>query len=151
MRGFLGAEPSTPSLPWNSQASGGSPRQRFWLVVAGSARSRFAADCHRLQPRGSIKAPSFIVRVGYVAAGRPLEYRSARGILGLAHTRSLSFRLLSLRVEEREPESLRGQPASGRRLLRALEVSRPEAGNAMRREYRCADASFHPRPLHDSR
>ncbi len=53
-----GLEPSTPSLPW----------QRFWLVSAAFALSRFAIDCHRLQPRGSIKAPSYVVSVGYVAA-----------------------------------------------------------------------------------
>jgi hypothetical protein len=29
-----------------------------------------ATDCHRLQPRGSIKAPSLVVRVGYVVGGR---------------------------------------------------------------------------------
>jgi hypothetical protein len=44
--------------PLLTQATGRNPRQRFWHVSAVSALSRFAADCHRLQPRGFIKAPS---------------------------------------------------------------------------------------------
>src|SRR5919198_2505036 len=39
-------------------ASGGNRRQRFWLDFAASAPIRFATDCHQLQPRGSINAPS---------------------------------------------------------------------------------------------
>jgi hypothetical protein len=31
-------------------------------AFAAFALTRFAGDCHRLQPRGSIKAPSFVVR-----------------------------------------------------------------------------------------
>jgi hypothetical protein len=44
--------------------TGGNSPQRFALVLALSGRERFAAVCHRLQPRGSIKAPSLVVRVG---------------------------------------------------------------------------------------
>ena len=40
-------------------ATGRNARQRFWLDCAGFRRGRFATDCHRLQPRGSIKAPRF--------------------------------------------------------------------------------------------
>jgi hypothetical protein len=36
------------------------------LVSAVLAAVRFAADCHRLQPRGSIKAPPFVAGSGYV-------------------------------------------------------------------------------------
>jgi len=43
-----------PPYHGTSQATGRNPRQRFWRVSAVSALSRFAADCHRLQPRGSI-------------------------------------------------------------------------------------------------
>src|SRR2546430_7550007 len=42
-------------------ATGRSRRQRFWLVSAVLEPVRFATVCHRLQPRGSIKAPSFVV------------------------------------------------------------------------------------------
>jgi hypothetical protein len=41
------------------------PIARIWLVLAASALSRFAVDCHWLQPRGSIKAPSFVAELGY--------------------------------------------------------------------------------------
>jgi hypothetical protein len=47
-----------PPYHGTSQATGGNRSQRIWLVFALSALSRFAADCHRLQPRGSIRAPS---------------------------------------------------------------------------------------------
>jgi hypothetical protein len=53
-----GLEPSTPSLPRNVSGN------RWQLVATVSAcfglyrPLRFATDCHRLQPRGSIKAPS---------------------------------------------------------------------------------------------
>ena len=52
-----------PNEQGTSRATGGSRWQRSWLVFARSALRRFAADCHRLQPRGSIKAPSSVVRV----------------------------------------------------------------------------------------
>jgi hypothetical protein len=48
-------------------ATGRNPRQRFWLVFAGPAPIRFATDCHRLQPRGSIRAPSDVASSGYWA------------------------------------------------------------------------------------
>jgi hypothetical protein len=38
--------------------------QRFWLVFAVSGAAAFATGCHRLQPRGSINAPSLVVRRG---------------------------------------------------------------------------------------
>src|SRR6266542_1395121 len=41
-----------------SQVTGGSRWQQIWLVFAVSPRVRFASDCDRLRPRGSIKAPS---------------------------------------------------------------------------------------------
>ena len=42
-----------------------SPRQRFWLVSAVMEAAGFATGCHGLRPRGSIKAPSSVVRSGY--------------------------------------------------------------------------------------
>src|SRR5919197_3988957 len=69
-------------------ATGRNRRQRFWLVFAVSAAIRFATDCHRLQPRGSIKAPSFVVHAGDYT-GRVARIGSARG-----HERkSLGWRL----------------------------------------------------------
>jgi hypothetical protein len=54
--GSNGLEPLTPSLP-SSQATGGSRWQRISLVSTVDGPQRFAADCHWLQPRGSIEAP----------------------------------------------------------------------------------------------
>src|SRR5438874_8489035 len=47
-----------PPYHGTSQATGGSRWQRISLVFAISRAGRVAADCHGLQPRGSIKAPS---------------------------------------------------------------------------------------------
>jgi deazaflavin-dependent oxidoreductase (nitroreductase family) len=68
---------------------GGNRRQRFWLVFPGSALSRFSVDCQRLQPRGSIKAPS---RLSALATPRLLG-RSA----------ALAGRLI--RTDPRTPEA----------------------------------------------
>ncbi|TML56880.1 MAG: cyclic nucleotide-binding domain-containing protein, partial [Actinobacteria bacterium] len=51
-------------------AVGRNPRQRFWLVCADFAATRFASGCYRLQPRGSIKAPSRVSRSGNMPRGR---------------------------------------------------------------------------------
>jgi hypothetical protein len=51
-------------------ATGRNRRQRFWLVYAVSERVRFATRCHRLQPRGSKRAPSSVVRFGYATGAR---------------------------------------------------------------------------------
>src|SRR6184192_3414738 len=50
-----------------SRATGRNPRQRFWRLFAALAPIRFATHCHRLQPRGSIRAPSSVVDCGYMA------------------------------------------------------------------------------------
>src|SRR6266542_5013937 len=53
-----GSPRQTPCLPCTSRRNRWQPVATdfacFWVSRAG----RFAADCHRLQPRGSIKAPS---------------------------------------------------------------------------------------------
>jgi hypothetical protein len=61
----------TPSLPWNTSGN-------RWQLVATDlahmvafAADRSATDCHRLQPRGFIKAPSSVVGCGYVRCARP--------------------------------------------------------------------------------
>src|SRR5438105_8059133 len=61
-----------------ASATGRNPRQRFWLVSATSALSRLAADCHRLQPRGSIKAPSLVVKQGDSGGGGEEQPRPGR-------------------------------------------------------------------------
>jgi hypothetical protein len=60
-----------PPYHGTSQATGGNQSQRIWLVFAVLRPGRFAADCHGLHPRGSIRAPSSVVGLGYVAVGRP--------------------------------------------------------------------------------
>jgi hypothetical protein len=45
-------------------ATGRNRRQQFRRVSALSKAVRFATVCDRLQPRGSIKTPSFVVSVG---------------------------------------------------------------------------------------
>jgi hypothetical protein len=52
-------------------ATGGNGFRLFPRFSGG----RFAADCHRLQPRGSIKAPSSVAGSGYV--GGPLSIGGA--------------------------------------------------------------------------
>jgi hypothetical protein len=53
-----GLEPETPSLPWNVSGNWWQPVERIWLVPAGFAAWRFAADCQWLRLLGSINAPS---------------------------------------------------------------------------------------------
>jgi hypothetical protein len=53
-----GLEPGTASLPWNVSGNWWQPLATDLAYFAVSAAAGFAADCHRLQPRGSIKAPS---------------------------------------------------------------------------------------------
>src|SRR5438477_12334862 len=69
-----------PPYHGTSQATGGNRRQRIRLVFAVSAAGRFAADCHGLQPRGSIRAPSSAtgVRTFYLRPARPSRRRSCR-------------------------------------------------------------------------
>src|SRR5205823_5061290 len=70
-----------PPYHGSSEATGGSRWQRIWLAFAVHGSSRFAGGCHRLQPPGSIKAPSFVVGFGYIRGSpagvspslRPLE------------------------------------------------------------------------------
>jgi hypothetical protein len=53
-----GLEPSTPSLPWNVLGNRWQLVARIWLVLTVLRFARSAADCCRLQPPGSIEAPS---------------------------------------------------------------------------------------------
>jgi hypothetical protein len=58
-------------------ATGRNRRQRFRLILRFSGAGHLRAGCHRLQPRGSIKAPSFVVCTGYVSGtGEPNCMRS---------------------------------------------------------------------------
>jgi hypothetical protein len=56
--------------PYHTQATGRNPRQRFSPVSAVFGAAPFASGCHRLQPRGSIKAPFFVVSFGYLLPRR---------------------------------------------------------------------------------
>jgi hypothetical protein len=58
-----GLEPSTPPYHGTSPASGRNAWQRISLVSTVSGTIAFATGCHRLQPRGSIKAPSAFCRM----------------------------------------------------------------------------------------
>jgi hypothetical protein len=58
-------------------ATGRNPGQRFWRVFAASVLRLLAAGCHRLQPLGSIKAPSSVVCAGYDGRRRASGWRSA--------------------------------------------------------------------------
>ena len=66
-----GVEPATPSLPALVAATGRNPRQRFALVSVLFGPAALATACHRLQPRGSIKAPSLVVSLDYGSRNRP--------------------------------------------------------------------------------
>jgi hypothetical protein len=70
-----GLEPSTPSLPWNAACNRSQRTATVLAYFCGSCGRGLAADCHRLQPRGSIKAPSPVVRAGYVARMSGLDLR----------------------------------------------------------------------------
>src|SRR5919201_6123243 len=67
MKGSPLADSNRGPPPYHAlqSATGGNRRRRFRLVFAVSAAIRFATDCHRFQPRGSIKAPSNVVTIGY--------------------------------------------------------------------------------------
>ena len=88
----------TRPLPCAPIANGRNPWQRFWLVPAVSALSRFATGCHRLQPRGSIRAPLLVVCQGNRARVcgadpwlAPFSFREVvtRGPPSLCHRREL--------------------------------------------------------------
>src|SRR5205807_1754193 len=49
-----------PPYHGTSQATGRNPRQRFWLDFAVPGGAAFATACRQLQPRGSIRVPSFL-------------------------------------------------------------------------------------------
>ena len=70
-----------PPYHGTPSATGRNPRQPFSPAFAVSALPRFATDCHWLQPRGSIKAPSFVVCSGDASARRGDPRRSALGRL----------------------------------------------------------------------
>jgi isopentenyl diphosphate isomerase/L-lactate dehydrogenase-like FMN-dependent dehydrogenase len=59
----------------------GMVRKPRWLVFAPPGLRRFAVDCHGLQPRGSIKAPSFVANeddIGGLRASAGASVRSRR-------------------------------------------------------------------------
>jgi hypothetical protein len=77
-RAGAGSCPSPAPAPWQRRcrlarpiprsAQRRRPRQWFWLVSALFRPAAFATACHRLQPRGSTKAPSLGVNRGNMRA-----------------------------------------------------------------------------------
>jgi hypothetical protein len=77
-------------------ATGRNPRQRFSLVFAVFGAVAFAAVCHRLQPRGSIKAPSAAGECRRLSSTNHLRTRRCRRsgrLLGSQPSRWWSRRL----------------------------------------------------------
>ena len=64
-----------PAYHGTTQATRRNPRQRLWPNSAVFARHTFSTDCHRLPPRGSIKAPCSVVGSGYIVAERTQAQR----------------------------------------------------------------------------
>src|SRR6266581_4005233 len=82
-----------PAYHGRSKATGRSRWQRISLVFADSTPRRFAADCHRLQPRGSIKAP-------YSARHENDFVCATLGGISLSEKRQLNGYRVRLRVVE---------------------------------------------------
>src|SRR5262249_18563194 len=61
---------ATPSLPCARLGNRSQPTATVLACFGGFPCRRFASDCHRLQPRGSIKAPSFVFGLGDTAGAR---------------------------------------------------------------------------------
>jgi hypothetical protein len=68
-----GLESQTPSLPWRSLGNRSQPlgnrsqpTATLFACLSHFRRRSIATGCHRLRPRGSIKAPCFVVCSGYV-------------------------------------------------------------------------------------
>jgi hypothetical protein len=140
-----------PPYHGTSQATGRNPRQRFWLVLAASAPIRFAADCRRLQPRGSIKAPSSVAIFGYVGV---LSAEVAREMPDLDQIRGPLALQPCYERDHTATASRMAQP--GRRsALRVFSVGLRDRGAAARRSTMCphpaglSDASFLRSPRRD--
>ena len=58
---------TTSSLPCTSSGNRSQPAATVLGYFRGFEAGRFAAGCHPLQPRGSIKAPSSVVVAGHMA------------------------------------------------------------------------------------
>jgi hypothetical protein len=65
-----GLEPETPSLPCRVGGNGSRPTATVFPCFRRLPSCPFATGCHRLQPRGSIKAPSSVVYRGKTPAPR---------------------------------------------------------------------------------
>jgi hypothetical protein len=61
-----------PSLPCDPCGNRSQPTATVFACSGASAPIPFATGCQRLQPRGSIKAPSHVVRYGYTVCLRVL-------------------------------------------------------------------------------
>ena len=80
-------------------ATARNPRQQFSLDCAVFGHGAFATSCDRLQPRGSIKAPSFVVpfdnndAIGSGRSPRTPSFAARRGWAArrLAHARAEAY------------------------------------------------------------
>src|SRR5437762_2997686 len=87
--GTTATEASSVFTPRSSRQLVATARQRFLACSCGFRADRFATDCKRLRPLGSIKAPYFVVHSGYFfcAVERAQRERSADGTAGSARSR----------------------------------------------------------------
>jgi hypothetical protein len=90
-----------PLYHGTSQATSRYRRQRFWLVLGPPRLGRFAVDCHRLQPRGSIEAPYVVASLGYAIALRARDVRACSA----SHARCLYSSLRRIQVWNASPSS----------------------------------------------
>jgi hypothetical protein len=60
-----GLEPPTLSLPWSAEGNRSQPTAKVFAYLSGLRAVALATGCQRLQPRGSIKAPSCVVSSDY--------------------------------------------------------------------------------------
>ena len=95
----------TPSLPWNYSGNWFATHDTVFACFRGfRGPHRFATDCHRLQPWGSIKAPSV------VACG---DYSSCRGLLLLSRGGSRRVASLAPRADRLGGRALEDAQAEG--------------------------------------
>src|SRR5262245_47704327 len=94
-----GLEPRPPPYHALLSATARNPRQQFSLDCAVFGHGAFATSCDRLQPRGSIKAPSFVVpfdnndAIGSGRSPRTPSFAARRGWAArrLAHARAEAY------------------------------------------------------------
>jgi hypothetical protein len=122
-----GLEPLTPSLPCKRS----QPAATVFAFSCGFVPTRFATSCDRLQPRGSIKAPSFVANAGDARprAGRDSDRSPVRGRgrEGRRDARVELARLGDCAARELGPADPAGKPSNPSCLNRSAEPLRKSA------------------------